>query len=95
MKLELTFYNDQVAENQYHGVAWEDEVPTVDMLAIDGETKARHDLEDPVHNLTSGNGVVELHITVVLRVSGGKNCHDHGDGSVAIQQADNNTDTTD
>ena len=65
------------------------------MLAIDGQTKARHYFEDPVNNFTGRDGVVQLSITVILLVSGGKNSDNHGDGSVAIQQPNNNTDTTD
>ena len=65
------------------------------MLTIDRETKARHDLEDPVDHLASGDGVVKLNITVIILVSRGKNSYNHSDGSVAVQQANNYTDTTD
>ena len=65
-------------------MATEYKVPTVDVLAVDGETKARHDFKDSVENLCSGDCVIELLVTNVGRVGRGKDGDDHGDCPVEV-----------
>ena len=65
-------------------MATEYKVPTVDVLAVDGETKARHNFKDSVENLCGGDCVIELLVTSVGRVGGGKDGDDHGDGPVEV-----------
>ena len=72
----------------------EDEVSTVDMLTIDGQTEAGEYLDNPVDDLGRGDGVVQLLVAVVLGVGGGEHRDDHGDGSVAVQEAHDDADTT-
>ena len=64
------------------------------MLTIDGQAEAREYLDNPVDDLGGGNGVVQLVVAVVLGVGGGEHGHDHRDGSVAVQQAHDDADTT-
>ena len=76
-------------------MAREDEVSTEHVVAIDGETKPGHDLDHPVENFRAGYRVVKLGVAVIIGVSRGKNSDDHGDGSVAVEEANNDTNTTD
>ena len=83
--------DDEGAEDEDHRVAGEDEVAAVDVVTVDGEPEAGHDLDDPVEDLGRGDGVVELLIAVVLAVGRGQDGDDHGDGAVAVQQTHDNT----
>ena len=66
----------------------EDKVPTVDVLAVDGEPKARDYFDDSSGYLQSGDGVVEFWIAPILWISRWKNCHYHSDGSIPVQKTD-------
>ena len=92
---ELTINNDEVTQDQNHGVAGENEVTTVDVVPVDAQSKAGHDLDDSVENFRAGYRVVQLGVAVILGVSRGKNSDDHGDGSVAVEDSNNDTNTTD
>ena len=49
-KTGLTVYNDEVTEDQDHGVAREDKVTAVHVVPVDAQSKAGHDLDDSVEN---------------------------------------------
>ena len=73
----------------------EDEVPAVHVVPVDAQTKPGHNLDDPVENFGAGYRVVKLGVAVILGVSRGKNGDDHGDGSVAVKDANDDTNPTD
>ena len=50
-KTGLTVYNDEVTEDQNHGMAGEYEVSAVHVVAVDAQAEAGHDLDDPVKDL--------------------------------------------
>ena len=54
----LTINNDEVTQDQNHGVAGENEVTTVDVVPVDAQSKPGHDLNHPVENLGAGYRVV-------------------------------------
>ena len=93
--LQLTVYNDQVTQDQNHGVATEDEVSAVHVVAVNAQSEARHDLDNSVEDLRTGDGMVKLSVAVILGVGRGENCDDHGDGPVAVEEADDDTDPPD
>lgn len=85
---------DEIAEDEDHGVAGEDEVTAVDVLAVYGESEPRYDLDHPVQNLHEGDCVVELGRALVEFVGRGEHSDDHGDGTVAVEEADDHADAT-
>ena len=91
----LTINNDEVTQDQNHGVAGENKVTTVDVVPVDAQSKPGHDLDDPVENLGAGYRVVKLCVAVILGVRRGKNGDNHSDGSVSVKEANNDTNTTD
>ena len=91
----LTINNNEVTQDQNHGVTGENEVTTVDVVPVDAQSKPGHDLDDPVENLGAGYRVVKLCVAVILGVGRGKNGDDHGDGSVSVEEANNDTNATD
>ncbi len=58
-KTILTFFNDEVAHDQGHGVSGVDVVAAVDVLAVDGQAHARQKLEDALCDL-SGRRYVQF-----------------------------------
>ena len=76
-------------------MATEDEVSAVHVVAVDAQSEARHDLDNSVEDLRTGDGMVKLSVAVILGVGRGENCDDHGDGPVAVEEADDDTDPPD
>ena len=60
----LTLLGHQIAEGEGHGVAGEDVVTAVDMLAIDREATAGYDGEDSLDN-DDGCDVITLILTLI------------------------------
>jgi len=58
-KTILTFFNDEVAHDQGHGVSGVDVVAAVDVLAVDRQAHARQKLEDALRDL-SGRRYVQF-----------------------------------
>jgi len=79
--------NNQVCKDEDHGVAGENPVSAVNMLAIDAQPKSRNNFDNSVSHLSSAYCVVQLWITKVVRVSCGKDGDDHRQGPVPVQQA--------
>ena len=47
---ELTFFDDEEGHDERHGVAGVDVVAAVDVLLVDGEARARQQLQHPLQN---------------------------------------------
>ena len=66
---ELTFFDDEEGHDECHGVAGVDVVAAVDVLLVDGQARAREQLEHPLQdhqNLERGKEMVKIGITYEL-----------------------------